>query len=571
VLLRRAAFAAATVPAVLLAAMGSPAAATSRGDEALTVHLDPTRVSLAGSGYDTSTVFDAADVRVSSTAVSGDAPESAQANGSFAVVDTPLSTVTTATLVDSGTGTLPTLRLLVDFDGDGLADGTLVGDPAFADWYLTPDSLQFVKNGAPEVGPDSGSPWHGLLSDWGAAFPGATVLRAGWQLGPAATGSWTITALQLGPTAYTFTDQVPDAVILHAGDLDQALADDGPHGHIAFLADRLQVYTDNADDGAHVVQYTRAGRPTALSQFGQPSLGWQGDGAVPLLRLVVDLTGDGTDNATLTLDPATTDNWYVAAGAAPYVKHRAPSCNAGAAACSPTVTDWNGSLSGWADAFPDATVTAVGFQLGPDEKADGAVTGITAADTDYGFANTRPVARKLHVATAFGTPVVVDLAAGVTDPDPPDPRHPTRWQVLDPAHGTVDLSGSQVTYQPADGFAGSDSFVYLVDDGVTPAVHSRVYVTVAKAATRVGLRLRPVRPQHTQVLVAHIPVASAGSVDLGKVTVRVGRAIWRGTVTQGVATVRLRRFARGPHRVVARFLGTGTASAAQRAATVHVG
>src|SRR5579875_503137 len=201
----------------LLAVLASVAAvagilsanAPGAGATTPTVALDPTQVSLAGSGYFGDSVFQTGDVAVSTTATGGDA---AYATGMFAA-GTPLASAgnPVLTLGSGGTGAMPDMRLLVDFDGDGIPDGTLVGDPAeLPDWSLTPDSLPFVKNAAPHTGDGVSNPqWYGTLSEWSGQFPGATIVRAGYSLGPDETGSWPITGMTVGGVRYTFSSTVP--------------------------------------------------------------------------------------------------------------------------------------------------------------------------------------------------------------------------------------------------------------------------------------------------------------------------------------------------------------------------
>jgi hypothetical protein len=57
---------------------------------------------------------------------------------------------------------------------------------------------------------------------------------------------------------------------------------------------------------------------------------------------------------------------------------------------------------------------------------------------------------------------MINLLGGATDPNG-DPL--TVMLISNPAHGTLQQSGSQWIFTPADGYTGPDSFVYVVTDG----------------------------------------------------------------------------------------------------------
>ena len=128
---------------------------------------------------------------------------------------TPLAVVGEPTLdqtYNSGSTIAPGYQLVVDFDGNGSADGILVGEPSAPgygnNWWLNNAAQQFVKDGAPHTGGGYGSPYHGTLDEWRAAFPGANVLAFGFSLGSGVTGDWTINAINFAGTRYTFAEHV---------------------------------------------------------------------------------------------------------------------------------------------------------------------------------------------------------------------------------------------------------------------------------------------------------------------------------------------------------------------------
>jgi hypothetical protein len=100
----------------------------------------------------------------------------------------------------------PSYQLVVDFDGNGTADGILVGEPTYYgnDWWASNGSAQFVKDGAPSHTGGSGSTNHGTLDQWRAAFPDATVLAFGFSLGSGVYGDYLLGSMTFAGDTYTF-------------------------------------------------------------------------------------------------------------------------------------------------------------------------------------------------------------------------------------------------------------------------------------------------------------------------------------------------------------------------------
>ncbi len=117
----------------------------------------------------------------------------------------------------------PGLQLVVDIDGNGSPDGTLVGERSYANgnplyrenfgltnWWLTNGSSAAFKDYAPtDCSPGGcgyGSNFNGSLAEWRDALPAnAKVVAAGWSLGSGVKGDGVIESITVGLTTYTFT------------------------------------------------------------------------------------------------------------------------------------------------------------------------------------------------------------------------------------------------------------------------------------------------------------------------------------------------------------------------------
>lgn len=130
----------------------------------------------------------------------------------YVATSTPLADVGEPGVAFTNTsgGGVPGAQLVVDFDGDGSADGILVGEPAsYAnDWWASNGSKQFVKDGAPSHAAGSGSANHGTLDQWRLNFPKATVLDFGFSLGSGVKGDGVIDSITFAGAKYTFVKDV---------------------------------------------------------------------------------------------------------------------------------------------------------------------------------------------------------------------------------------------------------------------------------------------------------------------------------------------------------------------------
>ncbi|QAY72009.1 hypothetical protein ET445_00355 [Agromyces protaetiae] len=124
----------------------------------------------------------------------------------------PLANATDFALDWTGTTPAPGGQLVVDLDGDGTADGTLVIEPVYSGniWLSVPAGGTWVSiPAAPHAPGGGGYPNQGSFAEWTAAYENAQVLAFGYSLGSGITGDGTISSISVDGCAYTFGADVP--------------------------------------------------------------------------------------------------------------------------------------------------------------------------------------------------------------------------------------------------------------------------------------------------------------------------------------------------------------------------
>ena len=115
-------------------------------------------------------------------------------------------------------------------------------------------------------------------------------------------------------------------------------------------------------------------------------------------------------------------------------------------------------------------------------------------------ANTPPEAADDTATTQAGVAVMIDVLANDSDADA-DPLQITG--LGEPANGSAALNDDgTVTYTPDDGFAGDDSFTYIVDDGNGGTAEATVTVTVEPALETPVVNTPPVAADDTATTLA---------------------------------------------------------------------
>ena len=123
-----------------------------------------------------------------------------------------------------------------------------------------------------------------------------------------------------------------------------------------------------------------------------------------------------------------------------------------------------------------------GAEVGTD-TVTGTVSGISDSATRTWQAtpppNVRPVAQAVTVSTTRDVPVPVVLAATDADGDPV-----TYAVATPPQHGALSGTAPNLTYTPAAGYTGADSFTYTASDAGGASAPATVSITVAAPANR---------------------------------------------------------------------------------------
>jgi hypothetical protein len=134
-----------------------------------------------------------------------------------------------------------------------------------------------------------------------------------------------------------------------------------------------------------------------------------------------------------------------------------------------------GTLGGTA---PGLTYTPTTDYNGPDGftfvVSDGLIASAPAAvDITVQAVNDAPVANPQSVTTIQDRAVPITLTGGDVEGDE------LSYSVITPPdHGTLSGTAPDLTYTPAPGYAGSDDFTFLVNDGDLDSTPAAVHITI---------------------------------------------------------------------------------------------
>ena len=189
------------------------------------------------------------------------------------------------------------------------------------------------------------------------------------------------------------------------------------------------------------------------------------------------------------------------------------------------------------DGFAKIDVTPESLTISYIAADNGAVIG-SLTITDHTSTNQTPVANDDYAVTNVDSLVEINVLDNDTDPES---QSLTPSILAQPAHGTATVNASgTITYVPATGYVGSDSFTYLVSDGVTNSNPASVSLTV-NAQQLTLAQFDPVGSQSSANLsgttgVAGVTVGSLSRVGAGGGTnTNVFPVYWYGSQTLDTA------------------------------------
>ena len=433
-------------------------------------------------------------------------------------------------------GALPSIQLVVDLDGDGTEDGTLVGETVYeGDWWLPGSSVDGVpvdpelRALAPKEG-GGGSADNGTLDQWRAAFPDAEVTRAGWSLGSGVNGKGVIHAISIDGDDYYFAAGERTRVTLYESDVAQR--DTRTQGRNTFRPTggvRIQTFgAGGSPDQRKATGYFAVNTP--LADAGEVDWDYRRiSGGEPGKQLIVDLDGDvtTTDDRGILVGESVYDGiWWATNSSSAAVRTAAPRNGGGYG------SDFFGSLNEWRQAMPDALVLEAGWSLGSGVLGDGVLSSITVGTTIYSFsgANRAPSAPDATATTRLGTSVVVDLTGTDADGDA------ITYAVESVTGGTATVAGDELTFTPAANRVGAASVTYSATDARGASSTGTVSITVRKALPVLTGLTGQVRSDGYVFVVG--PVTSAA----GSPNTAAGSAV---TITRAGATLGSGRVANG--------------------------
>ncbi|WIM95009.1 Ig-like domain-containing protein [Actinoplanes oblitus] len=335
-------------------------------------------------------------------------------------------------------------RIAVRNEGNDIADGVVLSDAVPNYTSYVPGSL--TVEGAPvtdATGDDAGS--------FGAG-------AAGWTLGTIPVAGTTFVTFRVtvqpgAPPGYPITNLVnvtysgrTSGVSVAATGATSASTVQQPH-----------------DDLAAALGVT----PAVVQRAATPAV-------VTYTATVTNTTGD--------LEPAATATLTLPAGVAPgamptgcWASGQVVTCALGPlVAGSSAHATVPATVTGSATANPVATVRAGGTGADANSANDTATAALVV--------NRPPSAVADAATTAFGTSVTITVSANDSDPD--DPMSTLVYSVSSPPpHGVaVAHSDRSITYTPAAGWSGTDTFRYTADDPNGGSGTATVTVTTANAA-----------------------------------------------------------------------------------------
>ena len=394
--------------------------------------------------------------------------DSSGASGSAAVSitvtsvnDAPIASADAATLAEDGSATIDVVANDTDVDGDTLTI-TAITLPAHG-LALIADGHHVSYTPAPD--------YHGAdaitytISDGNGGSATATL-------------ALTVTSVNDAPVAAadaaTLDEDTSATVDVVANDSDV----DGDA--LTLTSVGAPAHGTATISGAHQVLYTPAANYHGADSVAYTISDGAGGTATATLSLTVNSVNDApvaaADSASLAEDtPATIDvvanDSDVDGDALTITSVGAPANGTATISGAHTVLYTPAANYHGADSFTYAIADGAGGTAS-------ATVALTVTSV-----NDAPVAASVAASTFDDTPVVVTLSASDVDGDAL-----SFAIVTPPAHGTLGaIAGTHVTYTPALGYVGADSFTYAASDGLVSSAAATASLTVIQSVCGNGV------------------------------------------------------------------------------------
>jgi hypothetical protein len=181
------------------------------------------------------------------------------------------------------------------------------------------------------------------------------------------------------------------------------LSETRSQGHNELEEGGLHIWTESNTSQDKAAGYYTFSAP--LSTISSASMVYNASfGASPGLQIVIDGDKNGPPDGILVGETVYGANWWLSNASAQFLKDGAPHTGGG------NGSNWFGTLTEWATAFPNAQVVAIGYSLGSGAYGDGILVSMTYGCNVFTFGLPGSVSPILPPGAGFACRVMVDSA-----------------------------------------------------------------------------------------------------------------------------------------------------------------
>ena len=181
------------------------------------------------------------------------------------------------------------------------------------------------------------------------------------------------------------------------------LAETRSQGHNELVDGGLHIWTESNTSQDKAAGYYTFSAP--LASISSASMVYNSTaGANPGLQIVIDGDNNSTPDGILVGETVYGANWWLSNASATFLKNGAPHTGGG------NGSNWFGTLTEWATAFPSARVVAIGYSLGSGAYGDGILVSMTYGCNVFTFGLPGTVSPILPPGPGFACLVMIDPA-----------------------------------------------------------------------------------------------------------------------------------------------------------------